>query len=54
MVSAKSHTPPPDTVVQNVVFKTIFRSDYLHWSLTENFESFLLSQLGMPKEVQTS
>jgi pimeloyl-ACP methyl ester carboxylesterase len=54
MISAKSHTPPPDSVLQILVFNTIFRSDFLFWSITENFQSFLLSMFGMPEEVQDS
>lgn len=56
MLSAKSQTPPPQTrlqtLVQTLVFSTIFRSDYLFWSITAYLQPFLLSVLGVPREVQ--
>lgn len=53
MVSAKSQTPPEETIVQKAVFGTLFRSDYLYWTVTERFEPILLSMLGMPKQVRS-
>jgi len=52
MISAKSHTPPTETLLQKVTFNVIFRSDYLYWLVTESFEPFLLSMFGVPEEAQ--
>lgn len=54
MMSAKSHTPPPDNAVQSLLFNTVFRSDYLYWAATRAFESSLLALLGMPADVQAA
>lgn len=49
-----SHTTPPDSAVQSLLFNTIFRSDYLYWSVTRMFESSLLAPLGVPADVQAA
>ena len=35
MISAKSQSAPPDSLLQGLVFESIFRSDYLFWLITE-------------------
>jgi pimeloyl-ACP methyl ester carboxylesterase len=52
MISAKSQTPPPITPLQALVFKSIFRSDYLFWLITQNMKPFFLSMMGVSIEVQ--
>lgn len=52
MLSAKSHTPPPDTLLQRIVFNTIFHSNFLFWHITDKFKSFLLLMFGISAEVQ--
>lgn len=49
-----SHTPQPDSAAQSLLFNTIFRSDYLYWSVTRMFESSLLAPLGVPAGVQAA
>ncbi|MFN8521654.1 MAG: alpha/beta hydrolase [Chloroflexota bacterium] len=51
MISAKSRSAPPDTLLQRVVFGTIFRSSYVYWGLTIVGRSALLGMLGVPPEV---
>ena len=52
MVSAKSHTAPPDSLLQALVFESVFRSDYLFWLITEYARPFLLAMFGVSGEVQ--
>lgn len=52
MVSAISHTPPPESPMQKIVFKVIFRSDFVYWLITTKFESNLISMFGVPAEAQ--
>ncbi|MBN1190379.1 MAG: alpha/beta hydrolase [Dehalococcoidales bacterium] len=52
MIAAKSHTPPTETFWQKAVFSTIFRSDFLYWSITTCMQSFLLSMFGVSAKVQ--
>ena len=52
MISAKSHTAPPDSLLQAVVFESVFRSDYLFWLITEYARPFLLAMFGVSGEVQ--
>ncbi|MGE3269358.1 MAG: alpha/beta fold hydrolase [Chloroflexota bacterium] len=52
MMSAKSQSPPPGSAVQEAVFESIFRSDYLYWAVNAAAHPFLLSVLGVPAEVQ--
>lgn len=52
MRSAISHTPPPESAMQKIVFNTIFRSDFVYWLITTKFESNLISMFGVPAEVQ--
>jgi pimeloyl-ACP methyl ester carboxylesterase len=52
MMSAKSQTPPPTTPLQEAVFESIFRSDYLYWAVSEAARPFLLAMLGVSAEVQ--
>ncbi len=52
MISAKSQTPPPDTTVQELVFESVFRSDYLFWLITEYARPLLLTVFGVSGEVQ--
>jgi pimeloyl-ACP methyl ester carboxylesterase len=52
MLSAKSQTPPPNTTVQELVFESVFRSDYLFWLITEYARPFMLAMFGVSGEVQ--
>jgi pimeloyl-ACP methyl ester carboxylesterase len=52
MISAKSQTPPPDSLLQALVFESVFRSDYLFWLITEYARPFLLAMFGVSGEVQ--
>src|SRR5215217_2932182 len=52
MISAKSQTPPPDSLLQELVFESVFRSDYLFWLITEFARPFLLAMFGVSGEVQ--
>lgn len=52
MISAKSEAPPAETHLQKVIFNTIFRSDFVYWSITTYGRSFLLSMFGVSPEVQ--
>ena len=52
MMSAKSQTPPPDTTAQELVFESVFRSDYLFWLITEYARPFLLNVFGVSGDVQ--
>src|SRR5918995_4014606 len=52
MISAKSHSAPPDTPLQALVFESVFRSDYLFWLITEYARSFMLAMFGVSGEVQ--
>jgi 2-hydroxy-6-oxonona-2,4-dienedioate hydrolase len=52
MISAKSQTPPPNTTVQELVFESVFRSDYLFWLITEYARLFMLTMFGVSSEVQ--
>ncbi len=51
MISAKSHSAPPDTPLQKLVFESIFRSDYLFWLITEYARPFMLTMFGVPSDV---
>jgi 2-hydroxy-6-oxonona-2,4-dienedioate hydrolase len=52
MMSAKSQTPSPTSPLQEAVFETIFRSDYLYWAVSEAARPFLLEMLGVSAAVQ--
>ena len=52
MISAKSQTPPPDSLLQGLVFESVFRSDYLFWLITEYARPFLLTMFGVSGDVQ--
>jgi len=52
MISAKSQTPPPNTTVQELVFESVFRSDYLFWLITEYVRPLLLTMFGVSGDVQ--
>lgn len=52
MISAKSQTPPPDSLLQELVFESVFRSDYLFWLISEYARPFLLAMFGVSGEVQ--
>src|SRR5215207_4199306 len=52
MISAKSQTPPPETTLQQLVFESVFRSDYLFWLITEYARPFLLTMFGVSGDVQ--
>jgi pimeloyl-ACP methyl ester carboxylesterase len=52
MISAKSQTAPPDSLLQGLVFERVFRSDYLFWLITEYARPFLLAMFGVSGEVQ--
>src|SRR5215204_6058991 len=52
MISAKSHTAPPDTLLQGLVFESVFRSDYLFWLITEYARPFMLTMFGVSGDVQ--
>jgi pimeloyl-ACP methyl ester carboxylesterase len=54
MLSAISHTPPPETFIQKNIFNAIFESDFIYWLITTKFESQLLSTFGVPKKAQTN
>jgi pimeloyl-ACP methyl ester carboxylesterase len=51
-ISAKSHSAPPDTPLQRLVFESVFRSDYLFWLITEYARPFMLTMFGVSGEVQ--
>ena len=52
MISAKSQSAPPGSLLQGLVFESIFRSDYLFWLITEYARPFLLAMFGVSGEVQ--
>ena len=52
MISAKSQSAPPDSLLQALVFESVFRSDYLFWLITEYARPFLLAMFGVSGEVQ--
>ena len=53
MVSAVSHVQPPMDFFENVILHNmIFRSDFAFWAITKNFQSELVSLLGVTPEVQ--
>src|SRR5215204_4044741 len=52
MISAKSQIPPPETTLQQLVFESVFRSDYLFWLITEYTRPFLLTMFGVSGDVQ--
>jgi pimeloyl-ACP methyl ester carboxylesterase len=52
MISAKSQTPPRETTMQELVFESVFRSDYLFWLITEYARPFLLTMFGVSGDVQ--
>jgi pimeloyl-ACP methyl ester carboxylesterase len=51
MISAKSQTAPPETPLQELVFESIFRSDYLFWLITEYARPLLLTVFGVSGDV---
>jgi len=52
IISAKSQSAPPDSLLQALVFESVFRSDYLFWLITEYARPFLLAMFGVSGEVQ--
>jgi pimeloyl-ACP methyl ester carboxylesterase len=52
MISAKSQSAPPGSLLQGLVFESIFRSDYLFWLITEYARPFLLAMFGVSGDVQ--
>ena len=52
MISAKSQSAPPDSLLQGLVFESVFRSAYLFWLITEYARPFLLAMFGVSGEVQ--
>jgi pimeloyl-ACP methyl ester carboxylesterase len=52
MISAKSQTAPPDSLLQELVFESVFRSDYLFWLITQYARPFLLTMFGVSGDVQ--
>src|SRR5215207_9278750 len=52
MISAKSQSAPPDSLLQALVFESVFRSDYLFWLITEYARPFLLAMFGVSGDVQ--
>jgi pimeloyl-ACP methyl ester carboxylesterase len=52
MISAKSQTAPPDSLLQALVFESVFRSDYLFWLITEYARPLLLTMFGVSGDVQ--
>jgi pimeloyl-ACP methyl ester carboxylesterase len=52
MMSAISYTPPPESLMQRIIFNLIFQSDFLYWLITTKFESQLISTFGVPKKTQ--
>jgi pimeloyl-ACP methyl ester carboxylesterase len=52
MLSAKSKSPPPETILQGLVFQSVFRSDYLFWLITEYARPLLLTVFGVSGDVQ--
>jgi len=53
MFSAISYTPQPESFIQETIFNTLFRSDFVYWLITTKFESQLLSTFGVPEETLT-
>jgi len=54
MLSAISHTPPPESFIQKNIFNVLFQSDFIYWLITTKFESQLMSIFGVPKKTQTN
>jgi len=52
MISAKSQSAPPDSLLQALVFESVFRSDYLFWLITEYARPFMLAMFGVSGDVQ--
>jgi len=52
MISAKSQSAPPDSLLQGLVFESVFRSDYLFWLITEYARPFMLTMFGVSGDVQ--
>ena len=52
MISAKSQSAPPDSLLQGLVFESVFHSDYLFWLITEYARPFLFAMFGVSGEVQ--
>jgi pimeloyl-ACP methyl ester carboxylesterase len=52
MISAKSQSAPPDSLLQGLVFESVFRSDFLFWLITEYARPFMLAMFGVSGEVQ--
>jgi pimeloyl-ACP methyl ester carboxylesterase len=52
MISAKSQSAPPDSLLQALVFESVFRSDYLFWLITEYARPFMLAMFGVSGAVQ--
>jgi pimeloyl-ACP methyl ester carboxylesterase len=52
MMSAKSQTPPSGSPLQEAVFESIFRSDYIYWAVSQAARPFLLAMLGVSADVQ--
>src|SRR5215203_4462094 len=52
IISAKSQSAPPDSLLQALVFESVFRSDYLFWLITEYARPFLLTMFGVSGDVQ--
>jgi pimeloyl-ACP methyl ester carboxylesterase len=53
MISAISYTPPPESFIQNIIFNTLFESDFVYWLITTKFKSQLISIFGVPEKTQT-
>lgn len=51
MLSAVSHTDPPMSLMQKIVWNVMFRSDFAYWLIATGFESNLMSIFGVPPEV---
>jgi pimeloyl-ACP methyl ester carboxylesterase len=54
LVSAVVHTEKPMDFKGKIVHNVIFKSDFLFWMIAKNFESSLISFLGVPPEVQVN
>jgi pimeloyl-ACP methyl ester carboxylesterase len=54
LVSAVVHKEKPMDFTGKIVHHVIFKSDFLFWMIANNFESSLISFLGVPPEVQAN
>lgn len=52
LVACKSKSPPPETLVQSLVFGNIFKADFLFWMIAKYQKNALLKVFGTSGDIQ--